>query len=31
LQILVVGNAAEVGDQLERFGEVQSIDISIPQ
>lgn len=30
LQILVVGNAAEVGDQLERFGEVNEIDITIP-
>lgn len=29
LQILVVGNAAELGDQLQRFGEVQAIDISI--
>lgn len=31
LRILVVGNAAELGDQLERFGNVQSVDISIPQ
>jgi hypothetical protein len=29
LQILVVGNAAELGDQLQRFGEVQAIDINI--
>ncbi|MDP3516416.1 MAG: pitrilysin family protein [Pseudohongiella sp.] len=31
LRILVVGNAAELGDQLERFGNVQPVDISIPQ
>lgn len=31
LRILIVGNAQELGDQLNRFGEVQSIDISIPQ
>lgn len=30
LQILVVGNAAEIGDQLERFGTVNTIDITIP-
>ncbi len=30
LQILVVGNGAEVGDQLDAFGEVNEIDISIP-
>jgi zinc protease len=30
LQILVVGNAEEVGDQLQRFGEVRELDISIP-
>lgn len=31
LRILVVGNAQELGDQLETFGEVQHIDITIPQ
>lgn len=31
LQILVVGNAAEMGDQLARFGTVQTLDISIPE
>lgn len=31
LRILVVGNAGEIGDQLNRFGEVQPIDIAIPQ
>lgn len=30
MQILVVGNADEIGDQLERFGTVNDIDISIP-
>ncbi|MGM0634045.1 MAG: M16 family metallopeptidase, partial [Pseudomonadota bacterium] len=30
LQILVVGNGEEVGDQLDAFGEVNQIDISIP-
>lgn len=30
LQILVVGNGAEIGDQLEQFGEVNIVDISIP-
>jgi zinc protease len=30
LQILVVGNGAEIGDQLEQFGEVKMIDITIP-
>jgi len=30
LQILVVGNGAEIGDQLEQFGEVNKVDISIP-
>lgn len=30
LQILVVGNAEEIGDQLQQFGEVNEIDISIP-
>lgn len=30
LQILVVGNGAEIGDQLEQFGEVNMIDITIP-
>lgn len=30
IKILVVGNAQEVGDQLQRFGAVQMLDISIP-
>ncbi|MCC5940182.1 MAG: insulinase family protein [Balneolaceae bacterium] len=31
LQILVVGNGAEIGDQLEQFGEINEVDITIPQ
>src|SRR5690606_20445760 len=31
LKILVVGNAQELGNQLDRFGEVRTVDISIPQ
>jgi zinc protease len=31
LQILVVGNGAEIGDQLNQFGEVNEIDITIPE
>lgn len=31
LQILVVGNGEEIGDQLQQFGEVNEIDITIPQ
>ncbi len=31
LQILVVGNKAELGDQLQKFGNVNELDISIPQ
>lgn len=31
LQILVVGNKEEIGDQLQKYGEVNTIDISIPQ
>lgn len=31
LQILVVGNREEVGDQLKKYGEVNEIDISIPE
>ncbi|MEX0994415.1 MAG: pitrilysin family protein [Balneolaceae bacterium] len=31
LQILVVGNGGEIGDQLEKFGEVNEIDITIPE
>jgi len=31
LQILVVGNGEEIGDQLEQFGEVNEVDISIPE
>ncbi len=30
VQILVVGNASEVGDQLEKYGTVNNIDITIP-
>lgn len=30
VQILVVGNAAEIGDQLDKYGDVNNIDISIP-
>lgn len=31
LQILVVGNKEEIGDQLEKYGDVNEIDISIPE
>src|SRR5699024_2500407 len=31
LQILVVGNKDEIGNQLQQFGDVNTIDISIPQ
>ncbi|MFN2374422.1 MAG: M16 family metallopeptidase [Cyclonatronaceae bacterium] len=31
VHILVVGNGNEIGDQLERLGDVNSIDISIPR
>lgn len=31
LQILVVGNGEEIGDQLEKFGDVNEIDITIPE
>jgi hypothetical protein len=31
LQILVVGNKEEIGDQLEKYGNVNTIDISIPE
>ncbi len=31
LQILVVGNASEIGDQLNKFGNVNKIDITIPE
>lgn len=31
MQILVVGNKDEIGDQLEKYGEVNEIDISIPE
>lgn len=31
LQILVVGNKDQIGDQLEKYGDVNAIDISIPQ
>lgn len=30
-EIMVVGNAEEIGDQLEKYGPVNEIDISIPQ
>lgn len=31
VRIMVVGNSTELGDQLESFGQVQTIDITIPQ
>ncbi|MEO1021180.1 MAG: pitrilysin family protein [Bacteroidota bacterium] len=31
MQILVVGNREEIGDQLQKYGSVNEIDISIPQ
>ncbi|MEL7832374.1 pitrilysin family protein [Fodinibius sp. Rm-B-1B1-1] len=31
LQILVVGNKEEIGDQLQKYGNVNEIDISIPE
>lgn len=31
LEILVVGNGDEIGDQLQKYGDVNEIDISIPQ
>lgn len=31
LEILVVGNADEIGDQLQKYGEVNEIDITIPE
>lgn len=31
LEILVVGNEDEIGDQLQKFGEVNQVDISIPE
>lgn len=31
LQILVVGNKDEIGDQLQKYGDVNEIDISIPE
>lgn len=31
LQILVVGNKDQIGDQLQKYGDVNTIDISIPQ
>lgn len=31
MKILVVGNGAELGDQLEQFGDVQEVDITIPE
>jgi predicted Zn-dependent peptidase len=31
LEILVVGNKEQIGDQLQKYGDVNTIDISIPQ
>ncbi|MGN8226235.1 M16 family metallopeptidase [Gracilimonas sp. BCB1] len=31
LQIMVVGNKDEIGDQLQQFGDVNEVDISIPE
>lgn len=31
MQVLVVGNKDQIGDQLEQFGKVNTVDISIPQ
>lgn len=31
LKILVVGNKEEIGDQLQKYGEVNEVDISIPE
>jgi zinc protease len=31
MQILVVGNAEEIGDQLQEFGHVNLINITIPE
>ncbi|MDZ7681803.1 MAG: insulinase family protein [Fodinibius sp.] len=31
LQILVVGNKEEIGDQLQQYGDVNTIDVSIPE
>jgi predicted Zn-dependent peptidase len=31
LQILVVGNKEEIGDQLQKYGQVNTIDVSIPE
>jgi len=31
LRILMVGNAQELGDQLQAFGDVQEVDITIPE
>lgn len=31
LEIMVVGNAGEIGDQLQKFGDVNEVDISIPE
>jgi predicted Zn-dependent peptidase len=31
VQILVVGNKAEIGDQLDKYGNVNELDITIPQ
>ena len=31
LQILVVGNKDEIGDQLQQYGDVNTIDVSIPE
>lgn len=31
VQILVVGNAEEIGDQLDKYGDVNEVDITIPE
>ena len=31
VQILVVGNSSEIGDQLEKYGDLNEIDITIPE
>lgn len=31
VQILVVGNAEEIGDQLEKYGDINEVDITIPE
>ncbi|MEX2585146.1 MAG: hypothetical protein WD315_02055, partial [Balneolaceae bacterium] len=31
IRVLIVGNGAGIGDQLSRFGQVQPVDITIPE